>query len=292
MVFSADGGISFAYLSQTIFPCSAMIMNTGCGGRIIMKNIQDLNISRVFSTGISEQVTDEVIREYSFILDVDGKDPIRTVLTAGNEKFWALGNLLCRGMISSVKDVESIRIVENNRILVSRSGSGYGHFPSSERPGGVSGNMDPVVTMGRKEPVSDFRIAVPSLLVAVGSLSEDPLFLRTGGVHVAALCSSTGEVLFQAADLGRHNVFDKVVGWSVAQSIERGKCCIIISGRIPEDMVRKTAVSGIPLIASISAVTASAVQAALAEGITLIGFARRGRMNVYTYPERIFPYRE
>jgi FdhD protein len=57
-------------------------------------------------------------------------------------------------------------------------------------------------------------------------------------------------------------------------------------------MVRKTAVSGIPLVASISAVTASAVEAALAAGITLIGFARKGRMNVYTHPERVLPYQE
>jgi FdhD protein len=269
-----------------------MIKRTGRGGRITMKNIQGLEISRVFSAGSSERIHDEVIREHSYVLEVDGRVKDRVVLSAGHEKLWALGNLLCRGVISSVKDVDSIRIVEKNRIAVSMSTSGYDHFPVSECPDGVSGDMDPAVTIGRKTALPDFRIAVPSLLAAVGSLSEDPLFLRTGGVHVAALCSSAGEVLFRAADLGRHNVFDKVVGWSVAERIEREKCCIVISGRIPEDMVRKTAVSGIPLVASISAVTASAVEAALAAGITLIGFARKGRMNVYTHPERVLPYQE
>lgn len=257
------------------------------GGGITMKNIRMIEIYRVFSSGISERVTDEVIQEDSYILEIDGKEEIKVVLSEGHEKLWALGNLLCRGVISSIKDIDSIRILEGNRIKVSTSNSSHGDLIESEYNQEVSGEIDPVKSITITEPFSDCRITAASLLMAVESLSEAPLFVRTGGVHVAALCSSEGKVLFRTVDLGRHNVVDKVLGWSVSENIERHKCCLVISGRIPADMVRKAVVSGIPVIASISAVTASAVEIALAEGITLIGFARNGRMNVYTYPERV-----
>ncbi|MDI3317902.1 MAG: formate dehydrogenase accessory sulfurtransferase FdhD [Bacillota bacterium] len=132
-----------------------------------------------------------------------------------------------------------------------------------------------------------------SLLAALpGRLrAAQPLFDRTGGLHAAGLFDGEGRLLAAAEDVGRHNAVDKVIGrlWLEAGLPWRGGAPAVlqVSGRAGFEIVQKAAVAGIPLVASVSAPSSLAVETAEAFGITLVGFSRGDRLNVYTHPERV-----
>ena len=112
-------------------------------------------------------------------------------------------------------------------------------------------------------------------------------FRKTGGVHVAALHSPDGQVVALAEDVGRHNAVDKVIGAASTKNMDFTKLFLALSGRLSGDIVLKAARTQIPLIASLSAAISSGIETAKLTKITLVGFVRGKRMNVYTYPERI-----
>jgi len=119
----------------------------------------------------------------------------------------------------------------------------------------------------------------------LNSLAET--FRKTGGVHIAALYSPSGELITYAEDVGRHNAADKVIGTAALKKLDFSKVFLASSGRLTGDIVLKAARMRIPIVASMTAALNSGVEAAQRTGVTLIGFVRGTRMNVYTYPERI-----
>jgi formate dehydrogenase accessory protein FdhD len=112
-------------------------------------------------------------------------------------------------------------------------------------------------------------------------------FRKTGGGHVAALYSIDRKVVALAEDVGRHNAVDKVIGVAATKNMEFTKLFLALSGRLTGDIVLKAARMKIPIIASLSAAISSGLEAAQLTRVTLIGFVRGKRMNIYTYPERI-----
>ncbi len=113
------------------------------------------------------------------------------------------------------------------------------------------------------------------------------IFRRTGGVHNVALATGTGEVLAVRADIGRHNALDKLYGHCLRQRIATSDLMAVLSGRISSEILLKAAKLGLPLVLSKSAPTELALALADDIGITVIGFARQDRLNVYTHPERV-----
>ncbi|MCF8010337.1 MAG: formate dehydrogenase accessory sulfurtransferase FdhD [Clostridiales bacterium] len=112
------------------------------------------------------------------------------------------------------------------------------------------------------------------------------LFQKTGGAHGAALCSSEKIIVFYE-DVSRHNTLDKIYGHCLINNISRHNKFIIFTGRISSTILQKTARMSIPLIASPSAPTSLALDLAGQLGITVAGFMRGTRINIYTYPERL-----
>jgi len=112
-------------------------------------------------------------------------------------------------------------------------------------------------------------------------------FRKTGGVHVAALYTPNGELITCAEDVGRHNAVDKVIGTAALKKLNFSNCFLASSGRLTGDIVLKAARVGIPVVASLTAAISSGVEAAQSTGLTLIGFVRGTRMNVYAHLERI-----
>ena len=112
-------------------------------------------------------------------------------------------------------------------------------------------------------------------------------FRKTGGGHVAALYSTDGELVALAEDVGRHNAVDKVIGAGATKNMDFRNLFLALSGRLTGDIVLKAARMKIPVIASLSAAISSGLEAAQLTGVTLVGFVRGKRMNIYTYPERI-----
>ncbi len=115
-----------------------------------------------------------------------------------------------------------------------------------------------------------------------------PGFARTGGLHATGLFDRDGRVLVTHEDVGRHNAMDKVVGRALLDGlVPLGERILCVSGRLSFELVQKAAVAGAPILVGVGAPSSLAIELAAERGMTLCGFARRERVNVYTHAERI-----
>lgn len=130
----------------------------------------------------------------------------------------------------------------------------------------------------------------PDLLPRIGGrlTGEQRLFRRTGGLHAAALFSASGELICLREDVGRHNSVDKVVGRALLDGLlpARDKL-LLVSGRGGYEIVQKAVAAGIPVVAAVGAPSSLAVATARRFQMTLVGFLRGARFNVYSSPERL-----
>jgi FdhD protein len=115
-----------------------------------------------------------------------------------------------------------------------------------------------------------------------------PAFAVTGGLHATGLFTPDGELLCLREDVGRHNAMDKVVGWAfLDQRLPLADAILCVSGRLSFELVQKAAVAGCPLLVAVGAPSSLAVDLARDRGLTICGFARGGRLNVYTEAWRV-----
>jgi FdhD protein len=118
--------------------------------------------------------------------------------------------------------------------------------------------------------------------------AAQPAFAATGGLHATGLFEAGGELLCLREDVGRHNAMDKVVGWAFGEGLlPLARLVLCVSGRLSFELVQKAAVAGCPLLVAVGAPSSLAVELAQDRGVTLCGFVRGGRVNVYTEPWRV-----
>jgi FdhD protein len=136
---------------------------------------------------------------------------------------------------------------------------------------------------------SDFRIAMPELLQLAPRLTDEQrVFGETGGLHASGLFDKSGNVTLVREDVGRHNAMDKLVGRLLLDGdLPASQCGIIVSGRASFELVQKVTMAGVPFLAAVGAPSSLAVEIAREFGITLVGFLRDGRFNVYSGAARV-----
>ncbi|MGI0071901.1 MAG: formate dehydrogenase accessory sulfurtransferase FdhD [Thermoplasmata archaeon] len=156
---------------------------------------------------------------------------------------------------------------------------------------GVCGKaaIEQITTAVPRPPLGRFRIA-PDVLRSLPERIRGPqrIFGRTGGLHAAALFRPDGTLLLLREDVGRHNAVDKLVGQRLlARGLPGSHTVLLVTGRAGFELVQKAAVAGIPFLAAIGAPSTLAIELARAQGITLVGFLREGRFNLYCGGERV-----
>jgi FdhD protein len=115
-------------------------------------------------------------------------------------------------------------------------------------------------------------------------------FAATGGLHATGLFDAEGKLACLREDVGRHNALDKVVGWAFTEGrLPLADSILCVSGRLSFELVQKASVAGCPIMVAVGAPSSLAVELAVDRGLTLCGFVRGGRANVYTEPWRIAP---
>lgn len=220
--------------------------------------------------------------------------------TPGDDDDFVCGLLAAEGVVRSGADIERIdgdgREIDVtlapdaaqslNEVWTDRAGLGTSACGLCGRLA-VAG----VDALARSAQPPDSSFAVRATLVA--ALPErlrlhQAVFAKTGGLHAAGLFTSDGELVDIREDVGRHNAVDKLVGASLrAGRLPARQHAMVVSGRVAYEIVQKTVMAGIPMLVAVGAPSDLAVAAARAARLTLVGFAREGRYNVYTGPERI-----
>jgi len=247
--------------------------------------------------GRPSQTTDVVVRESSLVLLVDGRTLCRLQCSPGRPEELALGFLCSAGLLPpnatdvpvacetekaetrvdvrlGVPDEDLARLQEG---LVAGTGCGLGLFS-------VKG-LDPL-DCGRKVDMA-FRVRPAELSAAMRPFQQrSSVYRETGGVHSAAVVDGTALVAF-AEDVGRHNAVDKVIGCCLREHRPLHDKVILSTGRLSLDLVAKAVRAGVPVAASRSAPTDAAVELARLAQLTLAGFVRGNRMNVYSAEWRI-----
>jgi FdhD protein len=235
---------------------------------------------------------DEIAVEEPLEIRVDGRPIAVTMRTPGHDEELALGFLRSEG-IAAVSAHPTVDLAAN---VIDVEVEGHVDFDRLARNFYTSSSCG-VCGKGALEAVAveaprvESELVVPAELVAVlpDRLREaQPTFAATGGLHATGLFSSEGELLVVREDVGRHNAMDKVVGWAFGEGLlPLSDTVLCVSGRLSFELVQKAAVAGCPVVVAVGAPSTLAVDLARDRGVTLCGFVRGGRVNVYSEPQRI-----
>ncbi len=232
---------------------------------------------------------------------LDGRALAVTMRTPGDDVDLAHGFLLTEGVITGREDVAGAKHCMDSDLNVLEVGLRPGVAPPVADPTrnfytnsscGVCGKA----SIDAVRVSSPYRLADDPVTIPAGTLAALPdrlrerqrVFASTGGLHAAGLFSADGDLLALREDVGRHNAVDKVLGWAVREGrLPLSGHVLLVSGRASFELTQKAAMAGVPVLAAVSAPSTLAVDLAVETGMTLVGFLRGDRMNVYANPGRI-----
>lgn len=220
--------------------------------------------------------------------------------TPGDLEDFAYGFSVTEGIVGATSDIMGVRIIPRSggvELALTISEDWFDRLATRRRNMagrtgcGLCGAENIEQALRIPEPVSRcLAVSHEGIQKAVTELEKfQPLQAETGATHGAAWCAPDGEILRVREDVGRHNALDKLIGCLCREGFDASAGFILVSSRASYEMVYKTAAVGVELILAVSAPTTLAVEFAQRSGVTLVGFARPGKHNVYTFPDRIEP---
>ncbi len=241
-----------------------------------------------------KEIIEETIADETFLtINLDEKELLTLSCTPEKLKELCAGFLYSAGLIHSLEDIETIDINTETMISdIELKGPDFNFdivFKRVYTSGCGKGVLFPhVLDLAHRDIIkSNFTIPSETITRLMTTFErKSDTYRKTGGVHSAAL-SSGESILAFSEDIGRHNALDKVIGEALYNDLNMSELLVITSGRISSDVLYKVQKMRSPVIISRSAPTGLAIEIAENLNITLIGFARGRRMNVYTAKERV-----
>lgn len=219
--------------------------------------------------------------------------------TPGDEEALCRGFLLTEGVVALPEQVEHVRCLEPNRwmaelqprVTVDATKLQRNLYAASSC--GICGkaSLEAVQTLTCHFPLRDYPVVPLNVLYALPDRlrAAQSGFDQTGGLHAAALFDPAGNLLYLKEDVGRHNAVDKVLGTALMDGLALPfrNALLLVSGRAGFELAQKATMAGIPLLAAVGAPSSLAVDVAEANGLTLVGFLRGERCNVYAHRSRL-----
>ena len=250
---------------------------------------------RKLTDGGSTRAPDQIIVEEPMEIRLDGTRVTTTMRTPGHDYELAVGFCLAEGLLAGAP-VRTVRYcavgsaadTAFNVVTVETGGAAPTPQPrlsTTTSSCGWCGTDEIQSVVDRLDPLGDVVAFDLEVLAGLPELvaPHQELFAATGGVHAAAAVDAAGEMVVVREDIGRHNAVDKVVGHLALEGrLPAGDLALFVSGRTSFEIVQKAWAAGIGTVVAVSAASSLAVAAARRAGITLAGFARPGRLNLYT----------
>jgi FdhD protein len=243
-----------------------------------------------FARVVHDGRDDVVAVEEPLEIRVDGEPLAVTMRTPGHDEELALGFLLTEGLIDGPRPAGLTDDLAANTIEVAgpllRDPGNRRFYTTSSCGVCGKGALEEVAVLSA--PLAPGPQVPRELVAHLPERLEQPTFESTGGLHATGLFSANGDPLITREDVGRHNAMDKVIGRALLDGLVPLEGWILcVSGRLSFELVQKAAVAGAPILVGVGAPSSLAISVAEDRGLTLCGFARGARVNVYTHPERI-----
>lgn len=259
-----------------------------------MEIIRKMDIIK-YKRGEMNEEKDTIIVEYPFTIFLNDNEFITLLCTPKSLENLVVGFLSSEGIINSKDDIRSLQIYEDK-------GQAYVYIENNDSitfiGDKLSGKRTVTTACGKAKTISysiiDFygtekdkientiSITPKEILDLINTFNKkSELFIDTGGVHSCALCDKNSILIFEE-DVGRHNALDKILGEAILNDINLNDKIVVTSGRISSEMAIKVIKRKIPVLVSRSAPTDIAIDIANRFNLTLIGFARGEKMNIYS----------
>jgi len=241
--------------------------------------------------GQARRARDLVVRETLLRIVLDGREIVRLACLPLHLEDLALGFLLAEGYITGLADLRrwSLKGETFSAVSTAKRKSGRGVPTLLSGCGGAISRraLDaPLPSLDRRVDLM-CQFPLDRILKCSAEFQAlDRVHTKTGGSHSAAV-GDARRILFCTSDIGRHNALQKVIGWALRTGVPLQDKAAYVTGRISAEIVLHCAAAEIPVLVSRAAPTSLALERTLEAGLTLVGFARGGRCNIYAHPERL-----
>jgi len=254
-----------------------------------MTNIRDISVERI-DADVRKSDKDRIVVEAPLQLRARGT-PVATIMRTPGHDLELVRGLLHAESVKVGEGVDAIRQADADAVEIDVDPSAFaGRGLLASAACGVCGRVAIADLETRARDVSadttvDHRVLaeLPDRLRAAQAVFAD-----TGGLHAAGLFTTDGTLVAAREDVGRHNAVDKLVGWALGTpGVDPGRLVLLLSGRAGYELVQKAVMFGVPVVASVSAPSSLAVELAERFGVSLVGFVRGTRANIYSHGWRI-----